>query len=77
MEAKDALTGAAVVVLLGVLGFLILVGVILLMMWKQPGIEHSPSQQSVLSAPGVTDLGLDPLVRCQIIQLNRGWRSHV
>lgn len=76
MEAKDALTSAAVAVLLAVLGLLILVGVIWLMMSKQPGIEHSPSQQSVLSAPGVTDLGRDPPVRCQIIQLNPGWRSH-
>jgi hypothetical protein len=46
MAKKDAGTGAAVVVLLGVLGLIILIGVILLMMWKQPDIEHSPSQVS-------------------------------
>lgn len=56
MEAKDALTGAAVAVLLAVLGFIILVGVILVMMWMQPGIEHSPSEASRLSAPqGITN----------------------
>lgn len=35
----------AVAVLLAVLGLIIFVGVILLMMWKQPGIDHSPSQE--------------------------------
>jgi hypothetical protein len=51
METKDAGTGAAIVVLLAILGLIVIVGVILLMMWKQPGIDHSPSQQSSLCAP--------------------------
>lgn len=51
MEAKDATTGAAVVVLLAVLGLIILVGVILVMMFTQTGIEHSPSQARALSTP--------------------------
>jgi hypothetical protein len=51
METKDAGTGAAIVVLLAILGLIVIIGVILLMMWKQPGIEHSPSQQSSLCAP--------------------------
>jgi hypothetical protein len=51
METKDAGTGAAVAVLLAILGLIVMVGVILLMMWKQPGIEHSPSQQSRLCLP--------------------------
>jgi hypothetical protein len=51
MEAKDAGIGAAVAVLLAILGLIIIVGLILLMMWKQPGIEHSPSQQSSLCVP--------------------------
>jgi hypothetical protein len=59
METKDAGTGAAIVVLLAILGLIIIVGVILLMMWKQPGIEHSPSQQSSLCIPGTaSDLNL-------------------
>lgn len=75
MQAKDALTGVAVAVLLAMLGLIILVGVILLMMWKQPGIEHSPSQQSFLSVPEMTDLSPDPLVHCRIIQFKSGLRS--
>lgn len=35
----------AVAVLLAVLGLIIFIGFILLMMWKQPGIDHSPSQE--------------------------------
>jgi hypothetical protein len=54
METKDAGTGAAIVVLLAILGLMIMIGLILLMMWKQPGIEHSPSQQSSLCAPSTT-----------------------
>lgn len=42
----------AVAVLLAMLGLIIFIGLILLMMWKQPGIEHSPSQQSSLCIPG-------------------------
>lgn len=59
MEAKDALTGAAVAVLLAVLGFIILIGVILVMMWMQPGIEHSPSEESRLHVSAGVDSGLD------------------
>jgi hypothetical protein len=51
MESKEAGTRAAVVVLLAVLGLMVMVGVILLMMWKQPGIAHSPSEQSHLYVP--------------------------
>jgi len=50
MESKDAVTGAAIAALLAILGVILMVGIILLMMWKQPGIEHSPSQQSRLRA---------------------------
>lgn len=62
METKDAPTGAAIAVLLTILGLIILVGLILLMMWKQPGIEHSPSQQSSLCIrPTIlVRSGLDP-----------------
>lgn len=50
METKDAGIGAAVAVLLAILGLIITVGIILLMMWEQPGIPHSPSQQGSLPA---------------------------
>jgi hypothetical protein len=61
MEAKDAEIGAAVAVLLAILGLIIIIGVILLMMWKQPGIEHSPSQQSRLRLPGAAlELSIEP-----------------
>jgi hypothetical protein len=60
METKDAGTGMAVAVLLVILGVIIMVGVILLMMWKQPGIERSPSQQSGLRVPGAaSELSLE------------------
>lgn len=63
MEAKNAVTGAAIAVLLAILGLVIMIGLILLMMWKQPGIEHSPSQASlcVRSATGRLSLELQPL----------------
>jgi hypothetical protein len=61
METKDAGTGAAVAVLLVILGVIIMVGVILLMMWKQPGIARSPSQQSSLCLPSAaSELSLEP-----------------
>lgn len=53
METKDAGIGAAVAVLLAILGLIITVGIILLMMWQQPGIPHSPSQQGSLLTPAV------------------------
>jgi hypothetical protein len=60
MEAKDAGIGAAVAVLLAILGLVIIIGLILLMMWKQPGIEHSPSQESRVCVPGTeARLGLE------------------
>lgn len=59
MDAKDATTGAAVAVLLAVLGLIILVGVILVMMFTQSGIEHSPSQASALWVPAVGQLSVD------------------
>lgn len=52
-ENKDPGTVAAIVVLMVVLGLIVIIGVILLMMWKQPGIAHSPSQQSSLCVPTV------------------------
>ena len=44
METKHAGMGAALAVLLAVFGLITLVGVILLMMLFQPGIDHSPAQ---------------------------------
>lgn len=46
---EKAGTGAAIAVLLVVLGLMSLVGLILVMMWFQPGIEHSPSQAGIAS----------------------------
>lgn len=70
MEAKDALTGTAVAVLMAVFGLIFIVGVILLMMmWLQPGIAHSPSQHSSLFAPQVTRTSLDSHCRREVIQL--------
>ncbi len=59
MEAKDAITGTAVAVLLAVIGLIILVGVILVMMFTQQGIEHSPGQESAVWAPLNTILAVD------------------
>lgn len=75
MEAKDALTGAAVAVLMAVFGLIIILGVILLMMWLQPGIAHSPSQQSRLFSPSVTRTTLDSHCRPEIIQVSNVLRS--
>jgi hypothetical protein len=44
MATKHAGMGAAFVALALVLGLMTIIGVILLMMWFQPGIEHSPSE---------------------------------
>jgi hypothetical protein len=43
---KHAGQGAAILVLLAVTGLIVLIGVILLMMWMQPDIEHRPSVHS-------------------------------
>lgn len=43
MAAKTAGLGAAIVVLMAAVGFMFMVGVILVMMWFQPGIARSPS----------------------------------
>jgi uncharacterized membrane protein YjfL (UPF0719 family) len=51
MATKQAGMGAAFIVLAVVLGLIIFIGVILLMMWFQPGIEHSPSGRGTLSGP--------------------------
>ena len=68
MESKDVGIGAAVAVLLAVLGLIVFVGVILLMMWKQPGIEHSPSQQTSLSIPGrASHVKLESQCRCSAL----------
>lgn len=50
METKQAGMGAALAVLLAVFGLITLVGVILLMMLFQPGIDHSPAQVESMSA---------------------------
>lgn len=44
--AKHEGLGAAIAVLLAISGLIVLVGVILLMMWMQPGIQHSPATHS-------------------------------
>lgn len=44
MATKQAGLGAALAVLVIVFGLIALVGVILLMMWFQPDIDHSPAQ---------------------------------
>jgi hypothetical protein len=44
MANKQAGLAAALAVLVIVFGLIIIVGVILLMMWFQPDIEHSPAQ---------------------------------
>ncbi len=46
MATKHAGIGAAFAVLTVVFGLFMLIGVILLMMWMQPGIAHSPKAQS-------------------------------
>lgn len=59
MATKHAGLGAALVVLLAVFGLMTLVGVILLMMWFQPDIEHSPAQvesTSILKNPGISPI---------------------
>lgn len=49
MATKHAGLGAALAVLMIVFGLITLVGVILLMMWFQPDIEHSPAQVGTAS----------------------------
>lgn len=46
--AKSAGTLAAIWVILAITGLVVLIGVILLMMWFGPGIQHSPSERSQL-----------------------------
>jgi len=53
MATKRAGMGAAFVVLTLVFGLMAIIGVILLMMWFQPDIEHSPSGRSALSSSHV------------------------
>lgn len=48
MATKHAGMGAALVVLALVFGLMVIVGVILVMMWFQPGIEHSPAEHGSL-----------------------------
>lgn len=64
METKDAGIGAAVAVLLAILGLIVLIGVILLMMWKQPGIESSPSQSRLHLPVAASELSAEPPMRC-------------
>jgi hypothetical protein len=70
MDAKDAVTGAAIAVLLAILGLVIMIGLILLMMWKQPGIEHSPSQASLCVPIAEAQLSLEsqPLRKASVTQ---------
>jgi hypothetical protein len=76
METKDAGTGAAIAVLLAILGLIIMVGLILLMMWKQPGIERSPSQQSSLWVPSVTsELSVEAMSARNLCNANRIFRK--
>lgn len=49
MAIKHAGMGAAFVVLGFMLGLISIIGVILLMMWLQPDIEHSPSERGALT----------------------------
>jgi len=46
MAGKHAGQGAAILVLLAITGLTVLIGVILLMMRFQPGIEHHPSKRA-------------------------------
>lgn len=66
MASKQAGLGAALAVLVIVFGLMALVGVILLMMWFQPDIEHSPAQiertsafraNRVIAVPELPNLG--------------------
>jgi hypothetical protein len=72
MANKQAGMGAALVVLAVVFGLMTIVGVILLMMWFEPGIEHSPAEHSALlpsstiaarvSHVSISDSHSDPLL---------------
>jgi len=62
-KPKKAGMGAAVAVLVLVVGLVFIVGVILLMMLLQPGIEHSPSQASNLEQIPVESLVVAPKPR--------------
>lgn len=77
MDSKDVLNGAAVVVLMAVVGIIVLAGTILLMMWAQPGIAKSPSEQSYLSVPDCTNSTVDCLASGRIVQPARRMRSFV
>jgi hypothetical protein len=46
MAGKHAGQGAAILVLAAITGLTVLIGVILLMMWFQPGIQHHPSKRT-------------------------------
>ena len=51
MKTKHAGSGAALVVVLGFLGLIVLVGVIIFLMSNQFEIEHSPSKHQTLANP--------------------------
>lgn len=51
MATKTAGLNAAGAVLIAIFGLVVLIGVILLMMWAQPDIQHSPSEQGRLGNP--------------------------
>lgn len=53
MASKNVGVGAALAVLTAAFGLFILVGLILWMMWMQPGIEHSPNEHSRLEVPRI------------------------
>ncbi len=75
MDSKEALNGVTIAVLMAVLGIIVLAGTILLMMWAQPGMAKSPSEQSSLSVPSATGLpsGFQSLVR--IVRADNPFRS--
>jgi hypothetical protein len=66
MATKHAGMGAALAVLAIVFGLLVMVGVILLMMWFQPGIEHSPAEHGILR--GYFASPADPLPRLPMLK---------
>jgi len=67
-KTKHAGLGAALAVLLVVFGLFVIVGVILWMMWMQPGIQHSPSERG--------GLGTEHLVAASVAASERGHAFH-
>jgi len=79
MAGKRAGIGAAIVVLAAALGLLVVVGIILLMMWRQPGIQHSPGPRgSIGKVDSVSELAMKSRLTGQTSKSIRGdctiWR---